>query len=1395
MIKFKFLCATLFALNAARLSAALDLYVSTTGNDANTGSINAPFATITKAQSVIRGLNASNTLPTGGVTVWLRGGYYELSTAITFDGRDSGASDKRIVYASYTGETARIAGARRVDPSWFTLVGSSSPVWSSLDPVAQGKVYVADLRAHGITDFGTLKNKGTSLPAIAPAELIWNSRPAVLARWPNRGQTLVRTVTAPSASSFTYEGNRPNRWANAPEIWFHGFWGNTHSDHHVKAAGVDTATQTVTFVAPPSRYGTTAGRPYYAYNLLQELDEAGEYYIDRAAGLLYVWPTTAVAGADIQLTMLETPIFCLWGASNLTFRNLTIEGSRSGLVQIATGNSNKLEACLLRNAGQYAVSIDGSFTTVDGCDVSDCGEQGILVKGGIRRTLTPGGNLISNSHLQRNARISWSNYPAVSLDGGCGNIVSHNLINDMPHQAVMLTGNNHLIEFNEITRVCQVTSDAGAIYTGRDWGYRGNAIRQNFIHHIQSTQEGSGVYGVYLDDCVSGIEISKNVFHQISDAAIMVGGGRDNIMTNNIFSSCGIAHYNSDYARNNINDIPGDPFNLLERLAADGIAYQAEPWASAYPACARIPNSWPQVQIGLWRSPENCVFDNNAGWANRSWTIEKSQTGNPIFSIYASMANNKPDNAELFTEAASIDRPLRSTSLQASNPGFSPIAFSTIGPPVLVIAPVLVAPQPAALQANVVSSSRIDLTWSIDASPSSQPTSLAIERRNLPDGTWQTVATFGSAVTATSLTGLAGSTGYALRIMAKNAAGSTPSNWVAATTLAPPPVLGTAVRTEAENPLTIVSDGGTAPPIGVSDSTLDSGKSVRLYDVGDAVRVSFSAPTTGQYKIMVRVRSGQALNATAFWPNGYRIQIDGVPTPFTGDPSTVSPLDSGSPYGNHYWGTMVSNVLTLTAGSHSCTVTAGSNWAVLDYIEVAPLGSALIQNYSAWKNKLFSADQQANTALSGPSARPVGDNFSNMVKYALGLNPWTRFASSGVVASRVNNRLQLQYTHAIGLTDTTFVTEVSVDNVSWSALTAVPTSQTATTQTMLGVDQTALASTSRYIRLRIVPNGVSGAASSYALTFDLGVSGNTPIPMGAEQPGVETDEVSSTSLDSFSSVSVESLQYSSAAEGARLINLSMRARVGSGDLVPIAGFIIAGDGNCSMLLRGAGPSLAAFDVAGAVADPLIRLYQGGTKIGENDNWSAADSLITSAKAGAFGFPSASKDAALLRSLPPGGYTVHLASADNRGGVGLFEIFDNTPSTPARLVNLSARAQVGRGADVLIIGFVVEGTGSTRVLIRGVGPTLATFGVSNYLANPSLAIHHGDELIASNNDWSTGSGATVVQNATAAVNAFALPSNSKDAAVVLDLTAGAYTALIKGEDEGEGVALLELYEVK
>ena len=318
-------------------------------------------------------------------------------------------------------------------------------------------------------------------------------------------------------------------------------------------------------------------------------------------------------------------------------------------------------------------------------------------------------------------------------------------------------------------------------------------------------------------------------------------------------------------------------------------------------------------------------------------------------------------------------------------------------------------------------------------------------------------------------------------------------------------------------------------------------------------------------------------------------------------------------------------------------------------------------------------------------------------------------------------------------------------------------------------------------------SGSTPPAQSYQWYFN-----GTPLP-GTTRPAFTLPAVTAAQAGAYSVVvttpagSVSSLAARLTVNPAAwLSNVSLRTTLAPGQNV-IVGFVVGGDGSPKdLLLRAAGPALAGFGLAGAMTDPRLELYRTSTKLSDNNDWPAALAPAFAA-VGAFPFAAASRDAALQRSFV-GAHTVQVTGTS--GGVVLVEGYDAATGSAARLVNLSARNRVGTGADILIAGFYVAGTGNQRVLIRAVGPTLADLGVSGVLADPQLEVTDTAGRLASNDNWDAALAPVFGQ-----VGAFPLPVGSKDSAVVVTLAAGrSYTVQVSGAGATVGEALVEVYEV-
>ena len=297
---------------------------------------------------------------------------------------------------------------------------------------------------------------------------------------------------------------------------------------------------------------------------------------------------------------------------------------------------------------------------------------------------------------------------------------------------------------------------------------------------------------------------------------------------------------------------------------------------------------------------------------------------------------------------------------------------------------------------------------------------------------------------------------------------------------------------------------------------------------------------------------------------------------------------------------------------------------------------------------------------------------------------------------------------------------------------------------------------------------------------------------------VVTDAASASTLTSAAAT----LTVLTTADPGRLSNLSIRTAAGTGAQTLIVGFVLGGAGTSGtkpLLIRAVGPALAAFGVTGVLADPLLTILSNTTTIATNDNWAGNPAVISAgAQLGAFPLGStSSKDAALYHTtFTAGAYTAQILGTAGTTGIVLAEIYDGTPAASAtaatlRLINVSARTQVGTGGDILITGFVVGGTTAKTVLLRAIGPTLTAFGVAGALADPKLELYAEATKSYENDNWG---GSATLAGVFTAVGAFQLGPTTKDSALLVTLPPGSYTAQVSGVGGTTGVALVEVYEV-
>jgi hypothetical protein len=274
----------------------------------------------------------------------------------------------------------------------------------------------------------------------------------------------------------------------------------------------------------------------------------------------------------------------------------------------------------------------------------------------------------------------------------------------------------------------------------------------------------------------------------------------------------------------------------------------------------------------------------------------------------------------------------------------------------------------------------------------------------------------------------------------------------------------------------------------------------------------------------------------------------------------------------------------------------------------------------------------------------------------------------------------------------------------------------------------------------------------------------------------------------------------------RLTNISTRAFVETGDNVVIGGFIVQGSEAKRVIIRALGPELTQYGVTDALANPTLELHDStGALIASNNNWvtTIIGGIITQNQVRDImnsGYaPSNGLESAIIADLLPGNYTAIVRGVNDRTGVGLVEVYDLNPGTVSSSIlrNISSRSVVLTGDDVMIGGFIVQGTGPKRVIVRAIGPELTQYGVRNVLTDPTLELHDGTgALIASNDNWQTTVlGGIITKDQVMDIQSSGhAPTQPSESAIIAALQPGRYTAIVRGKNIIVGVALVEVYDL-
>lgn len=516
-------------------------YVSTSGSDAGSGEITSPFRTPEKAQEAAREYNGSQ-------VVFLDGTY---RTTLNFNKQDNNTTYTANDGVTVTGGIT-IPAEDRVIPDEEILI--------RFTPEAAQNIRAIDLTVYGIIreelgdvyPIGSYHTAGRYDDAETGVnlEIFSGGKRMTLARYPNTGYLKIDAVLDngevneyppqnywkdnynirnPRGGTYIIDkqtNERAKNWKNPETAWVFSYfyWDWADSSSPVK---INTKNRAISpkFV---SCYGCKPGALYYFYNILEELDAPGEYYLDRENCILYVYPYNE--DDDIEISLSSKPLIEAENVENLTIDGFTLTAARSTAV-VVSGSGNIIRNLTIKNVADHGITVTGSDNLVENCDISHTGRGGIHLTGGDRETLTPGNNRAIGNFIHDFSEIYQTYQSGIHLNG-VGNTCANNEISGSPHMAIGYNGNDHLIEYNYIHDVVLHSSDAGAIYSGFDWCAHGTVIRYNILKNIGAN--GFTPDGIYWDDGLSGQTAYGNILINVKKYSFLAGGGRDNVIRDNL---------------------------------------------------------------------------------------------------------------------------------------------------------------------------------------------------------------------------------------------------------------------------------------------------------------------------------------------------------------------------------------------------------------------------------------------------------------------------------------------------------------------------------------------------------------------------------------------------------------------------------------------------------------------------------------------------------------------------------------------------------------------------------------------------------------------------------------------------------------------------------------------
>ena len=557
------------------------IFVSTVGDDSWDGSEEEPLKTLEKAIDVANEMREDSDKL---IEILLREGTYSVTNTIKII--NSQKDDSLLKISAYQDEKVTINAGVDIPLSAMNIADSDFTN-AIIDKPNAGSVLQYNLKDAQIEDFGEISLRGhlISDEKEAQAELSLNGEVQKLAGWPNGEYTgLIKPTDSneygkrtksgiANGCSFKVNYDRPSQWSKPEQAWLSGTIGPNYEFDYYPVSRFDSEEKRVYLSRGAlEKYYT---EPYYRFeNVPEELDEPGEYYIDRQSGMLYFYPPEDAPKDSVLTITMSTPtldvsgkapnsMFRIENSKNIVFENLIFKGGRGSAITGKNNSNIKFINCEINSFGENGIRFDASTDiTISDCKIHDVGQDGILfVSCGNYQTLSPSNIVVSNNDIYNFARLERSYKTGIDFGYRCvGATAANNHIHNGPHAGMIFYGVNNDIYGNEFDNLVTEFSDMDALYCNNSnypWE-RGNKIHNNYFHDIgKSSMNGRhqiNVRAIRTDNRGCGLNIYENLFYNIGDGgnrngnngigAITAEGTRNRIF-NNLFVDCNEAYFNT----------------------------------------------------------------------------------------------------------------------------------------------------------------------------------------------------------------------------------------------------------------------------------------------------------------------------------------------------------------------------------------------------------------------------------------------------------------------------------------------------------------------------------------------------------------------------------------------------------------------------------------------------------------------------------------------------------------------------------------------------------------------------------------------------------------------------------------------------------------------------------